>query len=196
MATKAQIMNDIDYLINFIQQNRQSLKFISPSYNREILTIKERFYTITDYLTSEFTEQELNRIESNLLSYYQTLQELIDFIKVRFQNYNPPITINPIQGYSYLPPINFDNVESSIIKQEDIDKYAIHIQRRIEGIKQEIEKKRKLQLQNMAEIYQLYNGFADNLTQEMMSMDEKMFNMQTQQHDAIIKNIINALDGV
>jgi hypothetical protein len=189
MKTKAQIMDDIGQLISFIKKNKQSLYSNFYSYDREILTIKESFYTIADNLTSEFTERELNRIESNLLSYYQTLQELIDFIKVRFQNYNPPITINPIQGYSYLSPINFDNVESSIIKQEDIDKYAIHIQRRIEGIKQEIEKKRKLQLQNMVEKYQTFDGLADNLTQKMMAMDEKMFNMQTQQHEAMIKNI-------
>ena len=63
-------------------------------------------------------------------------------------------------------------------------------------IKKEIEKKRKLQLQNMAEIYQLYNGLAYNLTQEMMSMDKQLYDRQTQQHEAMIKNIITDLDGV
>lgn len=196
MNTKAQIMNDINQLISFIQQNRQSLQSIFPSYNREILTIKERFYTIADNLTSEFTEQELYTIENNLLFYYQTLQEIIDFIKGSLQNCNPPTTINSTQQYYNSPPVSSFVINSSVIKQEDIDEYAIYIQRRIEDIKKEIEKKQKLQLQNMAEIYQLYNGLADNLTQEMMAMDEKLYDRQTQQHEAMIKNIINVLDGV
>jgi hypothetical protein len=48
----------------------------------------------------------------------------------------------------------------------------------------------------MAEIYQLYNGLADNLTQEMMAMDKQLYDRQTQQHEAMIKNIITDLDGV
>jgi hypothetical protein len=59
MKTKAQIINEINQLISFIQQNRQSLQSSFSSYNREILTIKKHFYTIADNLTSEFTEQEL-----------------------------------------------------------------------------------------------------------------------------------------
>jgi hypothetical protein len=192
MNTKAQIINNINQLISFIQQNKQSLlQSIVPHYNREILTIKDRFYTIADNLTSEFTEQELYTIKNDLLLYYQTLREIIDFIIS-----NPPTTINPIQQYNNFRPVSFLQINSSVIKQEDIDEYATYIQRRIEDIKKEIEKKQKLQLQNMAEIYQLYNGLADNLTQEMMAMDEKLYDRQTQQHEAMIKNIINDLDGV
>jgi hypothetical protein len=196
MKTKEQIINEINHLIDLTQQNRESLQPIYPIYNREILTIKERFYTIADNLTSEFTEQELYTIENNLLFNYQTLQEIFDFIKGSLQSCNPPTAIIPIQQYYNVPPISFSEINSLVIKQEDIDEYKIYIQRRIEGIKKEIEKKQKLQLQNMAEIYQLYNGLADNLTQEMMAMDEKLYDRQTQQHEAKIKNIINDLDGV
>lgn len=190
METKAQIINNINQLISFIQQNKKSLHCNFSSYNREILAIKDHFYTIADNLTSEFTEQELYTIESDLLFYYQTLKELIDLIQ------NPPRTINPIQNNNDLAPVSILVIDSHVIKQEDIDEYTNYIQRRIEGIKQEIEKKRKLQLQHMAEIYQLYNGLADNLTQEMMAMDEKLYDRQTQQHKAMIKNIITDLDGV
>ena len=190
MKTKAQIINEINQLISFIQQNRQSLQSSFSSYNREILTIKKHFYTIADNLTSEFTEQELYTIKNDLLFYYQTLKELIDLIQ------NPPRTINPIQNNNLLAPVSFFTIDSGVIKQEDIDEYTNYIQRRIEGIKKEIEKKRKLQLQNMAEIYQLYNGLAYNLTQEMMSMDKQLYDRQTQQHEAMIKNIITDLDGV
>jgi hypothetical protein len=120
----------------------------------------------------------------------------------RFKNNNPPIFIDPIQQYNNLlsiipyPPVTLHKVESSIIKQEDIDQFAIHIERRIEGIKKEIEKTQEMQLQQIAKIYNLYDGLTDNLNQKMMEMDERLYLRQTQQHDAAIKNLIAVLDGV
>jgi hypothetical protein len=203
MKTKAQIIDDISNLISFVRQNKQSLSesqsIFSPSCNREILTIKNYFHTVVDNLTSEFTEQELYTIENNLLFYYQTLKEIIYFISYRFKNNNPPIFINPIQqpnNFIPYPPVTLYDVESSIIQQEDIDKYTIYVQHRIEGIIKEIEKNQKIQLRKIAKIYDLYNGLADNLDQQMMAMDEQLYVMQTQRQEATIKNIINDLDGV
>jgi uncharacterized protein YfbU (UPF0304 family) len=206
MKTKAQIMDDIHHLINSIQQNRQSLlqPIFSHSYNREILTIKNDFYTIVDNLTSEFTEQELYTIKTDLLSFYPILKELIDSINDQFQTQNPPRVIDTL--LNALPPydaslnpyhtVTFSEVESSIIKQEDIDQFAIHIERRIEGIIKEIEKNQEMQLRQVTQIYDCYKGLADNLFQEMMEMDEQLYVMQTQRHDAAIKNLIAVLDGV
>ena len=197
MKTKAQIINDIDQLNSYIQQNRQSSsQFIAPYYNREILTIKDQFVTIADNLSSEFTEQELYTIENNLLFCYQTLKEIIDIINLRFKTQNPIRFTNQQYNNYYSPYVTNDVVESSIIQQKDIDQYTTYIQRRIAGIIEEIEKKQKMQLRHVAEIYNLYNGLADNLDQQMMAMDEQLYIRQTQRHDVTIKNIINVLDGV
>ena len=197
MKTKAQIINDIDQLNSYIQQNRQSSsQFIAPYYNREILTIKDQFVTIADNLSSEFTEQELYTIENNLLFCYQTLKEIIDIINLRFKTQNPIRFTNQQYNNYYSPYVTNDVVESSIIQQKDIDQYTTYIQRRIAGIIEEIEKKQKMQLRHIAEIYNLYNGLADNLDQQMMAMDEQLYIRQTQRHDVTIKNIINVLDGV
>lgn len=196
MKTKAQINNDIDQLISYTQQNRQSV--LQPSYfycDRYILTIKNYFYSTADDLTSEFTEQELYRIKNDLLFYYQTLKEIIDIINLRFKTQNPIRFIN--QQYNSPPPyVTISDVESSIIQQKDIEEYTNYIQRRIAGIIKEIEKKQKMQLRHIAEIYNLYNGLADNLDQQMMDMDEQLYDRQTLQHEAMIKNIINVFDGV
>jgi hypothetical protein len=53
-----------------------------------------------------------------------------------------------------------------------------------------------MQLQQIAKIYNLYDGLTDNLNQKMMEMDERLYLRQTQQHDAAIKNLIAVLDGV
>jgi hypothetical protein len=200
MNTKDQIMDNIDDLIDIIQRNNQRLStsqfFIFSRRYKEIQTIKSDFYTIVGNLTSEFTEQELYGIEADLLFYYETLKEMIDFIAREFRNNPPPTDINTRPRLNTFSFVTLDDVESSIIKQEDIDKYKIYIQRRIEGIKKEIEKNQKMQLRHLAEIYNLYNGLADNLDQQMMTMDEQLYVRQTQQHEAIIKNIINDLDGV
>src|ERR1035437_8090821 len=197
MKTKAQIINDIDQLNSYIQQNRQSSsQFIAPYYNREILTIKDQFVTIADNLSSEFTEQELYTIENSLLFCYQTLKEIIDIINLRFKTQNPIRFTNQQYNNYYSPYVTNDVVESSIIQQKDIDQYTTYIQRRIAGIIEEIEKKQKMQLRHIAEIYNLYNGLADNLDQQMMAMDEQLYVRQTQRHDATIKNIIDVLDGV
>lgn len=205
---KVQIMNDIRYLINFIKNNKQSLSpsqaILSPSYNREILTIKNNFNTIVDNLTSEFTEQELYKIKTDLLSFYPILKELIDSINNKFQIQNTPIVVrtllNALPPYdaSLTPchPVTLSEIESSIIKQEDIDQFAIHIERRIEGIIKEIEKNQEMQLRQVTQIYDCYKGLADNLFQEMMETDEQLYLRQTQQHDAAIKNLIAVLDGV
>ena len=191
MKSKAQIFDDINNLISFIQKNKQSLASNSNSncYDRGILTIKESFYTIANDLSSEFTEPELNKIENDLIFYYESLKEIIDLIQGRLQINNYPKVKYP-DSYSNLP------FNSHVINKEDIDHYTIHIQRRIEGIKKDIEKNKKLQPQNMAEIYQLYNCLADNLDQQTMAMDELLYDRQTQRHEATIKNIINVLDGV
>ncbi len=194
MKTKPQIQYDINRLLSFIQQNRQSLLQSSlPQYNREILDIKDNFYTFVNDLSSEFTEQELYTIETDLSFYYQTLKEIIDFIDIRIQIYNPPYVIEP--PHQYHPPVE-NIINTCLINQEDIDQYAIYIQRRIDGIKNEIEKKQKLQLQKIVEIYQLFKGLADNENQEIMAMDERLYYRQTQRYRGEIKNIINVLDGV
>ena len=202
MKSKAQIFDDINNLISFIQKNKQSLASNSNSncYDRGILTIKESFYTIANDLSSEFTEPELNKIENDLIFYYESLKEIIDLIQSRHQINSYPKVKDP-DIYSNLPfsnPDSYSNLPFNIhvINKEDIDHYTIHIQRRIEGIKKDIEKNKKLQPQNMAEIYQLYNCLADNLDQQTMAMDELLYDRQTQRHEATIKNIINVLDGV
>lgn len=194
MKTKAQIMDDIDYLINIIQKNKmssESQSLFHPNFNKEILTIRLRFYIIADSLTSEFTEQELYKIENNLLFYHNTLRGLIDYIARELQTPNAPTFTNTPEK-SFL----LSEVKSSIIKQEDIDEYTNFIQRRIEGIKIEIEKNQKMQLRHLVEIYSFHNELADNLDQQMMSMDEQLYVIQTQRQEATIKNIINDLDGV
>jgi len=193
MKTKVQIMDDIDYLINIIQQNKmssESQSLFHPEFNKEILTIRLRFYVIVHNLTSEFTEQELYKIENDLLFYHKTLRGVIDYIARELQTPNAPTFTNTPEKSSLL-----SEVKSSIIKQEDIDKFAIHIKSRIEGIKTEIEKNQKMQLRHLVEIYSFHNELADNLDQQMMAMDEQLYVRQTQRHEAMIKNIINALDG-
>ena len=51
-----------------------------------------------------------------------------------------------------------------------------------------------MQLRHITETYTLYTELAGNLDQQMMAMDEQLYNRQTQRHEAIIKNTI--LDGV
>lgn len=191
MKTKLQMQYDINQLISFIQQNRQSLLqptfSAAPSFNSEILTIKDCFYTIADNLSSEFTEPELNTIENDLLFFYQTLKEIIDLIQYRIQMNSPLYVIDP--PHQYHPPVE-NIINSCLINQEGIEQYAIYIQRRLAGIKKELEKKQKLQKQNIAEIYQYYKGWADKLDQKMMAMDEELFNRQTRRHKALMQEIV------
>ena len=188
MKTKEQINNDINILIRFIKKNEQSLNNINdlfsyPSFTREIQAMKNNFYTIVDNLTSEFTEQELYTIKTNLLLNYQTLKELIDVLDYKFRYQSLTLAVN------MFPETLYYDVTSFIIKQEDISQYTIYIQRCIDDIK-----KQKMQLRHITETYTLYTELAGNLDQQMMAMDEQLYNRQTQRHEAIIKNTI--LDGV
>ena len=200
MNTTAQTMNEINDLISLIQQNKKTLS--DPNYfrcEREILSIKDHFYTIVDNLNSEFTEQQLYTIENDLLFYYQTLKEIIDIINYKFQTHKPPLFLDSIQQsppfpgasrYEPLiphPPISCYYVESCIIQQKDIEQYTADIQRRIAGIIKEIKENQKTKLRHIAEIYQLYNGLAANLTQEMLALDQQLYDRQTQQYEAMIK---------
>ena len=196
MITKTQIIDDINQLVSIIKQNRKSIHSYLPVYNRDILYLKECFYTIADNLTSEFTEQELYTIENDFVFYYRTLKEIIDNINNLSQSGNPAKDIGPTPLVHYSPFPSTHRIYASVIKQDDIDKFTIYIKLRIEGIKEEIEKKQKLQLQKIAKMCQLHNGLSDNLTQDMLAIDETLYDRQTQRHDAMIKNIINDLDGV
>lgn len=196
MKTKSQIKCNINQLISFIQQNEQSLLRSSlPKYNREILDIKNNFYTIANDLSSEFTEQELYTIENDLSFYYQTLKEIIDFINNRIQMNSPLFVIDPPQQHlairTIYPPVP-SIINSCLINQEDINQYAIYIQRRVDGIQKELEKKQKLQ---KAEMYQSYKKWSDKLDQKMMALDEELFNRQTRRHKALMKEIENVFDG-
>lgn len=200
---KAQTMNDINYVINVIQRNKPSFSlsppiFFSP-HNKEILTVKNYFYLIVDNLTAEFTEQELCKIETDLLFFYAALKELIDSIKRTLQTQNQSrrhIFAPPVNPPEVFTPVTLHEVESSIIQQEDVDKFAAYIQLRIEGITKELEKKQKMQRRHIAEIFNLYSELVNNSDQKMMAMDEQLYVKQIQRQDAEIRNIIDVLDGV
>lgn len=189
MKTKEQVNNNINLLIDFIKQNKQSLLHPDcPSCSAEIMIIKKYFYITADDLTPEFTEQELYRIETDLLFYYKILKKIIDTVNFHYQNNNPIQFTN--QQYNFPHP---PQVEPYIIQQKHIEDYTTFLKLRIAGIIEEIEKKQEMQLRNIAKIY---NGLADNLDQQMMAMDEQLYDRQTQRHETTIKNIIDVLDGV
>lgn len=198
MKTKEEILNDINKLIDFIKDDkRQALGL----HQCNILTIKNDFYSLVDTLTSEFTEQELNRIETDLIFYYQTLKEIIDTIYHVAQNQQFVTLLYPKYGsylYSSYDRASYDRdyIEQFLIQPKDLEEYPIYIQRRIASIINEIEKNQKIQLRYITETYTIYNGLADNLDQQIIAMDEHLYNSQTQQYEAMIKNIINNLDGV
>ena len=197
MKPKMQIINDVNQLFSLIQRNKNYLA------ERQILSTKNSFYTIVDDLTSQFTEQELYKIQNDLLFYYQSLKEIIDDINHRCENGNIPFFIdippynsfNPVNNFSPSPITAYD-VSRSVIPQEDIENYKTYLQRRIEGIVEEIKKVQEMQLRQVIQIYDCYKRSADNLFQEMLTWDEMLSQRQTQQHDADIKNIIAVLDEV
>ena len=200
---KIYVENDINRLISLIKKNTQILVHFDSysSFDKEILTIGKKFDFILDNLTSEFTEQELYKIQNDLLFYYQSLKEIIDFIYDEFQSGNNSLFVNSNQQYPNTmagdySPVTASNVKRYVIPQKEIECYKEYLQGCIKGIIEEIKKVQEMQLRQTTQIYDCYKGLADKVIQEMLAGDEQLHLRQTQQHDAAIKNLIAVLDEV